>query len=59
MIWWVIEPIYAEYVNLSIFSLLSGSTYIELPCRLKTQWKALLILKTMTINVFFGVISNI
>ena len=37
MIWWVIEPIYAEYVNLSIFSLLSGSTYIELPCRLKTQ----------------------
>ena len=28
---WVIESADAEYVNISVFSPLSGSTYIELP----------------------------
>ena len=31
---WVIESVDAEYVNISIYSLLSGSTYIELSRRL-------------------------
>ena len=34
---WVIKSADAEYVNISIFSLLSGSTYTELHCELKTQ----------------------
>ena len=34
---WVIESAYAEYVNISIFSSSLGSTYNELPRRLKTQ----------------------
>ena len=32
---WVIESIDAEFVNISVFSPLSGSTYIELPRRSK------------------------
>ena len=36
---WVIESVDAEYVNVSIFSPLSGSTYIQLPCRLKNSMK--------------------
>ena len=36
---WVIESVDAEYVNISIFSPLSGSTYIELPRRLRNSMK--------------------
>ena len=32
---WVIESVEAKYVNISVFSPLSGSTYIELPRRSK------------------------
>ena len=31
----------AEYVNISVFSPISGSTYIELPCRLRNPLKGL------------------
>ena len=34
---WIIESIEAEYVNVSIFSPLSGSSYIKLPCRLRNS----------------------
>ena len=36
---WIAEPIDAEYVNISIYSPLSGSSYIELPDKLRTQKK--------------------
>ena len=36
---WVIESVDAEYVNISVFSPFSGSTYIELPRRLKNSAK--------------------
>ena len=39
---WIIESIGAEYVNISIFSPLSGSSYIELPRRLKNSMKVLI-----------------
>ena len=43
----LIESVYIEYVNISIFSLclffnLSGSTYIELPGRLRNSMKGLI-----------------
>ena len=56
---WVIESADAEDVNISIFSSSLGSTYNELPRRLKTQWKVWLILKSTTINAFFSAISDI
>ena len=42
---WVIESVDAEYVNIPIFSLLSGSTYIELPRRLRNSIKGLINIK--------------
>ena len=36
---WVIESIDAEYVKIYIYISLSGSTYIELPHRLKNSMK--------------------
>ena len=48
---WIIESIEAQYVNISIYSPLIGSTYIELPDGLKNPMKAL-------INIF-GVILDI
>ena len=38
---WVIESVDAEYINISIFSPLSGSTYIELCRRLRNSMKGL------------------
>ena len=34
---WIIESIEAQYVNISMYSPLIGSTYIELPGKLKKQ----------------------
>ena len=42
---WVIESIDLEYVNISAFSPLSGSTYIELPRRLRNSVKGRLNIK--------------
>ena len=42
---WIIESIEAQYVNISIYSPLSGSTYIELPDKLKNPMKGLINIK--------------
>ena len=42
---WVIESIEAQYVNISIYSPLSGGTYIELPHKLKHSMKGLINIK--------------
>ena len=42
---WVIESVDDEYMNISIFSPLSGSTYIELPRRLRNAMKGLINIK--------------
>ena len=42
---WIIESIEAEYVNVSIYSPLIGSTYIELPDKLKNPMKGLINIK--------------
>ena len=55
---WIIESTDAEYTNISIYNPLSGSAYIELPVKLRHSMKGLINIKTMTINVFFGVILN-
>ena len=39
---WVIESVDAEYVNISIYSPLSGSTYIKLPKKLRNSMKGLI-----------------
>ena len=42
---WTIKSIEAEYVNISIYSPLIGSTYIELPDKLKNIMKGLINIK--------------
>ena len=42
---WIIESIQSQYVNISIYSLLSGSTCIELPVKLKNTMKGLINIK--------------
>ena len=42
---WIIESIEAQYMNISIYSPLSGSTYIELPDKLKNPMKGLINIK--------------
>ena len=39
---WIIESIEVQYVNISVYSPLSGSTYIELPDKLKNPMKGLI-----------------
>ena len=42
---WVIESIDAEYVNIYLYSPLSGSSYIELPNKLKNSMNVLIVTK--------------
>ena len=42
---WIIELILDEYVNIYVFSPLSGSKYIELPYKLKYSMKGLISFK--------------
>ena len=49
---WIIESIDAEYVNISVYSPLSGSTYIKLPRQLKCSMKGLINIKNSD-NKFF------
>ena len=42
---WIIESINGEYVNISAYSPLIGSTYIELPDKLKNPMKGLINIK--------------
>ena len=39
---WIIESIETQYVNISVYSPLSGTTYIELPHKLKHSMKGLI-----------------
>ena len=56
---WRVESINGEYVNISIYSPLIGSTYTQLPDKLKNPMKGPINIKKMIINVFFGVILDI
>ena len=49
---WVIESVDAEYMNISLFSPLSGSTYIKLPRRLRNSVKSLIIIKNSNNKCF-------
>ena len=49
---WIIESINGEYVNISIYSLLIGSTYIELPDGLKNPIKGLINIKNNDTKCF-------
>ena len=43
---WIIESVEAEYVNIFVYSSLSGSTYIKFPCESKNSIKGLINIKS-------------
>ena len=49
---WVIESVDAEYVNISVYSPLSKSTYIKLPRKLKISMKEFINIKNNDNNKF-------
>ena len=53
---WVIKSVGREYFNISIFSPLSGSSYIELPRRLRNSMKGLINIKRSGNKFFFVVV---
>ena len=50
---WVIKSVGREYFNISIFSPLSASSYIELPRRLRNSMKGLINIKSSGNKFFF------
>ena len=44
---------------MSVYSPLSGSSYIELPIKLRNSMKGLINVKTVVISAFFGVMLGI
>ena len=49
---WAIESVDAEYVNISVYSPLSKSTYIKLPRKLKISMKEFINIKNNDNNKF-------
>ena len=55
---WIVELIESQYINISTYRPLSGSSYIKLPVELKSPKKGLINIKNIK-NVFCGVILGI
>ena len=49
---WIIELIESQYINISTYRPLSGSSYIDLPVELKSPRKGLINFKRRTKKVF-------
>ena len=56
---WIIEEMHNQYLNVSVYSPLIGSAYIELPNELKHPKKGWLTFKMVIINVFYSVMLDI
>ena len=56
---WIVESIESQYINISTYRSLSGSSYVDLLVELKSPRKGLIIIKKKIKNVFYGVISGV
>ena len=56
---WIVESIDGDYVNISAYIPLVGSTYIELPDELKNPMKGLINIKNNDNKCFCGVMLDI
>ena len=52
---WIVESIESQYINISTYRSLSGSSYVDLLVELKSPRKGLIIIKKKIKNVFYGV----
>ena len=56
---WIIELIESQYINISTYRPLSGSSYTKLATELRSQRKGLFNMKNNDQSVFFGVMLGI
>ena len=56
---WIVESIESQYINISTYRPLSGSSYISLPEKLKSPEKELINLKNKDQKSFYGVMLGI
>ena len=52
---WIVEEIYSQFLNVSSYLPLSGSTYIKFPDELNHSMKGLIIIKNDANKCFYGV----
>ena len=56
---WIVEPIESQYINISTYRSLSGSSYIRLPEEFKNPRKRLINIKNKNQKCFYGVMLGI
>ena len=56
---WIIEFIESQYINISTYRPLSGSSYMDLPDELKSPRKGLINIKNKDKKCFYGVMLDI
>ena len=56
---WIAESIESQYINISTYRPLSGSSYISLPVELRSPKKGIISIKNKDQKVFYGVILSI
>ena len=52
---WIVESIESQYINISTYRPLSGSSCINLPIELRNPRKGLITIKIKIKNIFYGV----
>ena len=56
---WIIELIRSQYINISTYRPLSGSSYMDLPVELRSPRKGLINIKNKDKKYFYGVMLDI
>ena len=56
---WIVESIESQYINISTYRPLSGSSYMDLPVELKSPRKGLINIKNKDQKCFYGVMLGI
>ena len=56
---WIVESLESQYINISTYRPLSGSSYINLPVELKSPKKRLINIKNKDQKKFYGVMLGI
>ena len=56
---WNVESIESQYINISTYRPLTGSSYMDLPAELRSPRKGLINIKKKMKNIFYGAILGI
>ena len=56
---WIVESIESQYINISTYRQLSGSSYMDLPVELRSLRKRLINIKNKDEKCFYGVMLDI